>query len=157
MQPRRFFESSRLRVCISLALILIATLVAAHFTQFDDAVRLTERSFVVVMNHHLERDRECLRYAVKSPAPYVGVLGPRSRFDRLQRALLADGVVLDPAALSRVYSPVGLAIGADTPEEIAVSILGEIVALQRGFDGGFLTGRDTSLHRAPATSALARS
>ena len=134
-----------------------AALVAAHFSQFDDAVRLTERSFAVVMNHHLERDRESLRYALKSPAPYVGVLGPRSRFDKLRRALQADGYVLDPAASARVHSPVGLAIGADTPEEIALSIMGEIVALQRGFDGGFLTGRDTSLHRAPETSALARS
>ena len=134
-----------------------ASLVAAHFTQFDDTVRLNERSFVVVMNHHLERDRECLRYALTSRTPYVGVLGPRSRFDKLRRALQADGYVLDPAALSRVRSPVGLAIGADTPEEIAVSILSEIVALQRGFDGGFLTGRESSLHRAPAIKTLARS
>jgi xanthine/CO dehydrogenase XdhC/CoxF family maturation factor len=92
-----------------------------------------------------------------SPAPYVGVLGPRSRFDKLRRALQTDGVVLDAAASARVHSPVGLAIGADTPEEIALSILGEIVALQRGFDGGFLTGREASLHRVPATSAFARS
>ena len=133
------------------------SLVAAHFSQFEDRVRLTRRSFAVVMNHHLERDRESLRYALESPAPYVGVLGPRSRFDKLRRALQTDGYALDPAALARVHSPIGLAIGADTPEEIALSILSEIVALQRGFDGGFLTGRDTSLHRAPATNALARS
>jgi xanthine dehydrogenase accessory factor len=138
-----------------------ATLVSAHFSRFAEAVRLTERSFVVVMNHHLERDRESMRFALGSPAPYIGVLGPRSRFDKLGGWLQADGVVLNAAALSRVRSPVGLAIGADTPEEIAVSILGEIIALQRGFDGGFLAGRVASLHRASApsstTSALARS
>jgi xanthine/CO dehydrogenase XdhC/CoxF family maturation factor len=134
-----------------------ATRVCAHFTQFADAVQLTERSFVVIMNHHLERDRECLRFALGSRAPYIGVLGPRSRFDKLRTALSADGHALTAADLSRVRSPVGLAIGADAPEEIAVSILGEIIAVQRGFDGGFLDGRDASLHRAPATSALARS
>jgi xanthine/CO dehydrogenase XdhC/CoxF family maturation factor len=50
-----------------------------------------------------------------------------------------------------------LALGAETPEEIAMSILGEILALQRGFDGGFLQGRETTLHRPAETNALARS
>jgi xanthine/CO dehydrogenase XdhC/CoxF family maturation factor len=133
------------------------TLVSAHFSRFGEAVRLTGRSFVVVMNHHLERDRECLRFALGSDAPYIGVLGPRSRYQKLRRALDADGIAFDAAALSRVRSPVGLAVGAETPEEIAVSILAEMLAVQRGFDGGFLTGRETSLHRPAETSALARS
>jgi xanthine dehydrogenase accessory factor len=132
-------------------------LVSAHFSRFGEAVRLTGRSFVVVMNHHLERDRECLRFALGSDAPYIGVLGPRSRYQKLRRALDADGIAFDAAALSRVRSPVGLAVGAETPEEIAVSILAEMLAVQRGFDGGFLTGRETSLHRPAETSALARS
>ena len=56
-----------------------AAMVPAHFTRFAESVRLTARSYVVTMNHHLERDREALRFALDSPAPYVGVLGPRSR------------------------------------------------------------------------------
>lgn len=134
-----------------------ATLVSSHFSRFHETARLSERSFVVIMNHHLERDRESLRFALGSPAPYIGVLGPRSRFQRLLSGLQSEGYVPDPAALSCVRSPVGLALGAETPEEIAVSILGEMLALQRGFDGGFLAGRETSLHRSPETSALARS
>jgi xanthine/CO dehydrogenase XdhC/CoxF family maturation factor len=59
--------------------------------------------------------------------------------------------------VARVRSPVGLALGAESPEEIALSILGEILAIQRGFDGGFLAGREGSLHRSSGTSALARS
>ena len=51
----------------------------------------------------------------------------------------------------------GLALGAETPEEIAVAILGELVAVQRGFDGGFLTGRERSLHRSRDQRSLARS
>ena len=54
-------------------------------------------------------------------------------------------------------NPVGLALGAETPEEIAVSILGEVTALRRGFDAGFLNGRDTSLHRPSDTRVFARS
>ena len=123
-----------------------ATLVAAHYTRFAEAVRLTARSYVVTMNHHLERDREALRFALDSPALYVGVLGPRSRLQKLLDGLAADGYVADAGALARVRSPVGLAIGAETPEEIAVSILAEILAVQRGFEGGFLTGREKSLH-----------
>ncbi len=134
-----------------------AMLISSHFGRFPDLVRVGERTFAVIMNHHLERDRECLRFALGTKAPYIGVLGPRSRFQKLLHGLQADGFVPEPAALSRVRSPVGLALGAETPEEIAVSILGEMLALQRGFDGGFLHGRETSLHRPAESSALARS
>lgn len=134
-----------------------AALVSAHFSRFHEAVVLHERSFGVIMNHHLERDRQSLRFALGSSAAYIGVLGPRSRFQKLLAALREEGVVLDAASVSRVRSPVGLALGAESPEEIAVSILGEMLAIQRGFDGGVLTGRDGRLHRSPETSALARS
>jgi xanthine/CO dehydrogenase XdhC/CoxF family maturation factor len=134
-----------------------AALIPCHFSRFHEAVQLTRRSFVVIMNHHLERDREALRFALESQAPYVGVLGPRSRFQRLLAGLEAEGLVPDSSVLSRVRSPIGLALGAETPEEIALSILGEMLALQRGFDGGFLAGRETSLHRSSETSPIARS
>jgi xanthine/CO dehydrogenase XdhC/CoxF family maturation factor len=65
--------------------------------------------------------------------------------------------VPEAGALARVRSPVGLALGAETPEEIAMSIMAEILALLRGFDGGFLHGRETSLHRPAESSVLARS
>jgi xanthine dehydrogenase accessory factor len=133
------------------------TLVASHFSRFHDTVRLTDRSHVVIMNHHLERDRESLRFALESRAAYIGALGPRARFQKLVSALEEEGYRPDVGALARVRSPVGLALGAETPEEIAVSILGEMLALQRGFDGGFLLGRETSLHRPRSSSAFARS
>lgn len=134
-----------------------ARLLSSHYSRFPETVPLTDRTFVAIMNHHLERDRESVRFALLSAAPYVGVLGPRSRFDKLTRALAADGFVPDERQLSRVRSPVGLALGAETPEEIALSILGEILALERGFDGGFLAGRAASLHRTRSNSAFARS
>ena len=134
-----------------------ATLVAAHFSRFSDTLTLDARSFVVVMNHHLERDREGLRFALASDAPYIGMLGPRSRYRKLLSALQTDGHEPDAAALARVRSPIGLALGAETPEEIALSILGEIVAIRQGFEGGFLSGREASLHRPSDNRAFARS
>jgi xanthine dehydrogenase accessory factor len=132
-----------------------ARMIEAHFERL--AVPITSRSCLVIMNHHLERDRESLRFALESPAPYVGLLGPRSRLDKLLGALRADGYVPAPSALARLRNPIGLALGAETPEEIAVSVLGEIVALQRGFDAGFLNGRDESLHRSAESRLFARS
>ena len=134
-----------------------ARLISAHFSRFHEALDLDRRSYAVIMNHHLERDRESLRFALGSTAAYVGALGPRSRFQKLLSGLHEQGIVLDPAQVARVHSPVGLALGAESPEEIAVSIMGEILAIQRGFDGGFLAGRDGSLHRSSDTSAFARS
>lgn len=124
-----------------------ATRVCAHFSQFAGAVPLPPGGYALIMNHHLERDRQSLRFSLESEAAYVGVLGPRSRCDRLLAGLAAQGYVPDAARLARVRSPVGLALGAETPQEVAVSILGEILAIRRGFDGGFLTGSAHSLHR----------
>jgi xanthine dehydrogenase accessory factor len=124
----------------------MAKLVAAHFSEFAAAVPLLPDSSVLVMNHHLERDEESLHYALESGARYIGVLGPRSRYVMLLAGLASKGYTPSPSSLARVHSPVGLAIGAETPEEIAISILGELIAVGRGFDGGFLTGVKGSLH-----------
>ena len=134
-----------------------ATLVHAHFSEFAHKVAVNGDSLVLVMNHHLERDRESLRFSLESNAGYIGVLGPRSRYDRLLSGLSRQGYVPDPTRLHVVRSPVGLSLGAETPSEIAVAVLAEIVALRRGFDGGFLSGSVGSLHVAEATRLLARS
>lgn len=134
-----------------------ATLAVAHFSRFADAVALPRGSFVLVMNHHVERDQESLRFALGSDAAYIGVLGPRSRYDRLMAGLVAQGYRPDQSALSRVRSPVGLALGAETPEEVAVSILGELLAIRRGFEGRFLSGSVGSLHRPDDKRLLASS
>ena len=124
-----------------------ATLVPAHFSRFADAVTLNPGCFVVVMNHHVERDQESLRFSLESDAAYIGVLGPSSRYQKLLAGLADQGYAPSQPILSRVRSPVGLSLGAETPEEVAVSILGEILAVRRGFTSGFLSGSAASLHR----------
>lgn len=134
-----------------------ARLVLAAFDDLPGAVTLPPGAFVVVMSHHMERDRMALRFCFAHQPAYVGVLGPRARYDKLLSALETEGCRPSADMRGRVHSPVGLSLGAETPEEVAVSVLGEILAVRRGFTGGFLTGATGSLHRPAATRALARS
>jgi xanthine/CO dehydrogenase XdhC/CoxF family maturation factor len=124
-----------------------ARIVLAHPQEFPERVRLTRHSYVVIMNHHLQRDQACLAYVLDSPAPYIGMLGPRSRFEKLLDALAREGRQVGPQDLERVRSPVGLDIGAEAPEEVAVSILAEVLAVQRGFPGGPLRQRQGRIHQ----------
>jgi xanthine/CO dehydrogenase XdhC/CoxF family maturation factor len=79
-----------------------------------------DHAFAVVMNHSIDDDRECLSMLLRSPIGYIGVLGPRTRTYRLLAGL--GGVEND----SRLHAPIGLELGAETPAEIALSIIGEI-------------------------------
>jgi xanthine dehydrogenase accessory factor len=134
-----------------------AQLVCAHFDRFTERVKLASGSFVLIMNHHVERDQESLRISLESEAAYIGILGPLARYQMLLEGLARQGYEPPPSKLSRVRSPVGLSLGAETPQEVAVSILGEILASQRGFEGGFLSGSVGSLHRPKESRVLARS
>jgi xanthine dehydrogenase accessory factor len=134
-----------------------ARLVLADFDALSANFTLPRGAFVAVMNHHMDRDRRALRFAFDHDAAYIGVLGPRARFDRLLSALKEEGYVPPAGVRDRVHSPIGLAIGAETAEEVALAILAEILAIRRGFAGGFLTGSTGSLHRPAATRAVARS
>lgn len=134
-----------------------ARLISAPAGEFEGHVPLGAHSFALIMNHNLARDEESLRCALDSEARYVGVLGPRSRYERLLASLTVDGYVPDPSRLAVVRSPVGLALGAETPEEVAVSVVGEFVALLYGFDGCFLSGLQGRIHSPSDKRLLARS
>jgi xanthine/CO dehydrogenase XdhC/CoxF family maturation factor len=83
---------------------------------------------------------------VPSGARYVGVLGPRQRTERLLKDLAAAGSPPSAAQRARLYGPVGLDIGADTPEEIALSVLAEVRAALAGAPGGSLRDRKGPIH-----------
>jgi xanthine dehydrogenase accessory factor len=123
-----------------------ATLIAAEAAELESRISLGPRSFVMVMNHHLERDRHGLRFALESAAPYIGVLGPRHRFLEALAELRRAGFEPDAARLGKVRNPVGLDIGAESPNEVALSIMGELIAVRRGFTGGILNGRVGRIH-----------
>jgi xanthine/CO dehydrogenase XdhC/CoxF family maturation factor len=101
---------------------------------------LPEDTAAVVMAHNFERDIAVLAELLKNPPAYVGVLGPRKRTARLLAAVGAGGDE------HRLFFPVGLDIGAETPEEIALSILAEIRAVAAGRSGGSLRDRPGPIH-----------
>jgi xanthine dehydrogenase accessory factor len=95
--------------------------------------RLNSNSFVVLLTHDPKLDDPALKLALPSPARYIGALGsPKTHEKRLAR-LREDGV--PEQQLARLHAPIGLKLGASTPEEIAVSIIAEIVAARHGLTG----------------------
>jgi xanthine dehydrogenase accessory factor len=118
-----------------------ASLVRTHPSGFEEKVTLSPRTYVVLMNHHLERDKESLAFAVTKNVPYIGVLGPRSRYERMLNALKDENRILSTKELSVVRNPIGVDIGADTPDEIAVSIMSELIAIRGNYKAGFLNDR----------------
>ncbi len=91
-------------------------------------VTLPHFTAAIVMSHHLATDRSYLLALAKSAIPYIGLLGPPGRRDRLLADLGDTARQLD----GRLHGPAGLDIGADSPESIALSILGELHAATRG-------------------------
>ena len=103
-------------------------------------------SSVLVMSHVFAHDVGYLRELVPRHRGYLGVLGSRARTERVLAELAKEGVVLSAAQRARIRAPVGLDIGAETPEEIAVSALAEIRAVLSGRAGGTLSDRDAPIH-----------
>ena len=87
-----------------------------------------ERTYIALVSKGFVTDEAALRRVLNSPAPYIGMIGSCRKRDIVYDRLRAGGV--SEALLARVHAPIGLEIGAETPEEIAVSILAEIIALR---------------------------
>lgn len=110
-----------------------------------------ERDAAVVMSHNYIRDRAVLRFLLRSEIGYVGALGARSRLEQLAEDFAAgdtpaDRAAHDAMADGRLHAPVGLDIGAETPEEIALSIAAEVQAVFAGAGGGFLSDGTGRIH-----------
>ncbi len=113
-----------------------------------DAARLGERivldaaSFAVVMTHHFADDTDYLRALLQSPVCYLGVLGPRQRTERILGILRAEG----PVDEARVFGPVGLDIGTDGAEQVALAVIAEILAVRSGRRPRSLRERHAPIH-----------
>jgi xanthine/CO dehydrogenase XdhC/CoxF family maturation factor len=99
------------------------------------------------MSHNYDYDRDVLKKLLLSSSPYIGILGPRKRFDKMIGELKTAGISLTPDHYHRIHSPVGLDIGAETPDEIAVSIIAEIQGKFSNRSGGFLKYRNAPIHK----------
>ena len=112
----------------------------------DDALDLDERTHAVVMTHNFVDDRIALEELLRSPAPYVGLMGPRERFEEMLEAYDDEGTTFDEAALASLYTPVGLDLGGGSPYQIAHSIVGEVLAVSNGRTPRHLREREGHIH-----------
>lgn len=103
-------------------------------------------SMIMIMTHNFTHDLELLRMLGPLKVRYIGILGPKSRTQHLLDDLADDGVTFTEENLSRIHGPAGLDIGAETPEEIAVSIIGEMQAVLSQRQGGSLRERNAPIH-----------
>jgi xanthine/CO dehydrogenase XdhC/CoxF family maturation factor len=101
-------------------------------------LEIEEGAAVVVMTHSFANDVALLSWLLDSPAGYIGVLGPVHRTHRILEEQGLDG--------SRLYAPIGLDLGAEGPDEIALAIVAEIQAVRAGRTASHLKGRMTPLH-----------
>ena len=113
-------------------------------THLMEHLVLTPDDFVVIMTHHYGDDTAYLRALLASPIGYIGMLGPRARTERILGVLRAEG----PIDASRIYGPVGLDIGTDGAEQVAVAILAEILAVRSGRAPRSLRERRAPIHAA---------
>ena len=101
---------------------------------------------IVLMSHDYKTDKQNLPVALATNAPYVGMLGPRVRSERIWQELADEGQPIAKTDMSRIHAPVGLDIGAVSPEEIALSLAAEIRASFSGRDGSYLRLRQSTIH-----------
>lgn len=116
-------------------------IICDDFDRAIDGIKITPQTFVVIITRGHRYDKVCLRKVINQPASYIGMIGSRKRVKALISELEEEGV---PQQLFKnLYSPIGLKIGAETPEEIAVSILGELIKVQKEAD---LNGKRMSIN-----------
>jgi xanthine dehydrogenase accessory factor len=108
------------------------TIICDDFGQAIEAININPQTFVVIITRGHRYDKACLQKVIYRPASYIGMIGSRKRVKALIAELEEEGVPSE--LLQKLYSPIGLKIGAETPEEIAVSILSELIKVQRELD-----------------------
>ena len=142
--------------------VTIADPRAAHATRerFPDADRLVvapadqlvarvapdASTLAVVMTHHYVHDVPLLRALLPLPLAYLGLLGPRKRAEKILADLEAGGLAVSPAQRARLHAPVGLDLGADAPEQVALAILAEVHAVLARRDARPLRERAQPIH-----------
>jgi len=110
------------------------------------AVNINERTAVVLMTHNYNYDLAALEQLIHTNCKYIGVLGPKKKLHRMLNDLNEKGTVLNNEMMHSIYGPVGLDIGAETSEEIALSVLSEIKAVYSQREGSSLKERTTEIH-----------
>jgi xanthine/CO dehydrogenase XdhC/CoxF family maturation factor len=112
-----------------------------EYEEFED-VPMDDYTSVLLMTHDYNWDKKILEKIIKLDVPYVGMLGPKKRLQKME----GESGLENLSFLPYFHSPIGLDIGAESPEEIAISILSEILAVFRKRDGQQLKHREGTIH-----------
>ncbi len=119
-----------------------AALVRSAGHELGEALALDAECYAVVMNHNFADDQAYVRALLRTPVSYVGMLGPRQRTERILHNLAAEG----PVDEARLYGPVGLDIGTDGAEQVALAVIAEILAVRSGRRARSLRERRAAIH-----------
>jgi xanthine dehydrogenase accessory factor len=116
-----------------------------------EQIPIDERTVFVMMTHNYNYDMAMLKALLPKSIPYIGMLGPRKKLERMIAEIREDGVEIREEMLEKVYGPTGLEIGAETAEEIALSIISEIQAVMNEKSGGILREKTDVIHSREET------
>jgi len=109
-------------------------------------LNIDDQTVFLLMTHNYNYDLAMLRVLLTKKVRYIGSLGPRKKLNRMLDELNEEGITVTDKQRSVIYGPVGLDIGADTPEEIALSVLAEIKAVLSSRDGRSLRENNEAIH-----------
>ncbi|HKO80988.1 MAG TPA: XdhC/CoxI family protein [Chitinophagaceae bacterium] len=112
-----------------------------------------EKTVFVLMTHNYNYDLAMIKLLLPLKSRYIGTLGPKKKLERMLTELQEEGISITDEQKATIYGPTGLDIGAETPEEIALSIVAEIKTVLTGYQGGFLRSRPSAIHSRPAQIA----
>lgn len=120
---------------------------AASVYTYEEArnIEVDDYTAVILMSHDYKTDLSLLKHFITKDVPYIGLLGPKKRMQKMQSEI-SEQEEVDLNSLPNLYAPVGLDIGAESPEEIALSIVSEIVATLRKREGRSLRHRKGPIH-----------
>lgn len=131
--PQRFFSK-------------VNELIVCEPSAISSRLQLTPDTLCVLATHNYFHDQEILGQLLSSPVAYIGLLGPKTKSVSILDDFKKKGLEWDQATLSKFHSPVGLDTGAESPQEIALSIVTEALAISRGRTAEFLKDRDGPIH-----------
>ncbi|MDR3336503.1 MAG: XdhC family protein [Treponema sp.] len=105
-----------------------AEIIQGDFERLEESLTLTDKDYAVIVTRGHLWDYEAYAFALKSPAPYIGVIGSKTKHDFVQKRLAEEkGFTMEEIKAKRVHAPIGLNIMSKTPAEVAVSIAAELI------------------------------
>jgi xanthine dehydrogenase accessory factor len=116
-----------------------------------EQIPMDERTVFVMMTHNYNYDMAMLKALLPRDIPYIGMLGPKKKLERMIDEIREGGMEITEPMMEKVYGPTGLEIGAETAEEIALSIISEIQAVLNAKSGGILRNKKDVIHAREET------